>query len=289
MTIIEMTKSVEEDGNLVHGCAIVQIRSLHVFGVIDGAHMEETVQCELPYDQLLDHNDMTDYLEEEATMDDLANSLLQLNTKINEQSVLLDDPRKATYDPTARMGQRPFVSLRPKLLFDALNRIEQHAAALVVTTAPPPTPSTPINNGPQPTIAPVTDASKTRPPDSQASDDLSCSNSSRLLSTQSSVSSASSEGEPFLEQSKTLRQKKKQQNKKQQKKTKPKKKAPNKDRRQWRSTPLDKNKAHAPGPSSTQSVSHQPSVADLFPPTSAAKQSAKAAPHSSSTGMGQAP
>jgi S1 RNA binding domain len=105
----------KDNGTFVPGHAIVSVKSKYLVDEATNATMIPYVECKLPYDQLLDHYEMQD-VESCASLDNLAEKLLQPGKALKQKGVLLSDPRKSSYEFSTGTGRLTLVSLRPKLV-----------------------------------------------------------------------------------------------------------------------------------------------------------------------------
>jgi predicted RNA-binding protein with RPS1 domain len=105
----------KDNGTFVPGHAIVSVKSKYLVDEAESATMLPYVECKLPYDQLLDHYELKD-IESSASMDELAEKLLQLGKALKQKGILLSDPRKSSFEFSTGTGRLTIVSLRPKLV-----------------------------------------------------------------------------------------------------------------------------------------------------------------------------
>lgn len=116
MKIAELVKGKEKaNGSFVPGYAIVSIKSKHLLDGSEYGHMPSTMECKLPYDQILDEYS-PERIESAAALDALGEKVLTIGKKINQTGILLTFPNKTNIDYSNGIGRLPVVSLRKKLI-----------------------------------------------------------------------------------------------------------------------------------------------------------------------------
>eukprot|EP00980_Cylindrotheca_fusiformis_P000877 scaffold232_cov91-Cylindrotheca_fusiformis.AAC.2 len=125
MKIIELVKGKPKDrGAFVPGYAIVSIKSKHLLDASECDNMLSSIECKLPFDQILDEYSAED-IESVEALDALAESVLKVGKKINQKGIILTDPHKSNVDYSSGIGKLTVVSIRKKLIQTA----EQQYAA----------------------------------------------------------------------------------------------------------------------------------------------------------------
>jgi ribosomal protein S1 len=107
----------KKSGAYTPGYAVVLLKSKYV---IDDNHtgqgkMTETIECKLPYSQLLDVYDPAD-IHSSDSLNQMAMLLLKVGKKINQKGIVLVDPNKSNVEYSSGIGRMPIVSLRKKLI-----------------------------------------------------------------------------------------------------------------------------------------------------------------------------
>jgi len=118
MKIVELVGGrFKETGGFIPGYAVVRIKSKYVMtdDSVSPGKMPPTMECKLPFEQLVDSYDPSVVLTMES-MDEHARSLLQVGKKINQKAIVLVDPRKTNVDYASGIGRMPTVSLRKDLV-----------------------------------------------------------------------------------------------------------------------------------------------------------------------------
>jgi hypothetical protein len=116
MKIVDLVKGrSKENGGYIPGYAIVRIKSKHIVDETNGASLLPFIECKLPYDQLIDHYRPEDTVSA-AALDALAEGVLVVGKKINQQGLVLEDPHKSKDEYASGIGRLTIISLRPKLI-----------------------------------------------------------------------------------------------------------------------------------------------------------------------------
>jgi S1 RNA binding domain len=104
-------------GGYTPGYAVVVIKSKYLMDESNPnrAKMTETVECKLPYDQLVDRYNPID-IQDVKTMDEMAMRLLVVGKKINQKGIVLLDPNKSNVEYSSGLGRMPVVSLRKQMI-----------------------------------------------------------------------------------------------------------------------------------------------------------------------------
>ena len=116
MKVIELIPSIDkkQGTGFIPGHAIVRIKSKFITLEGDNDALPY-VECKVPYDQILDSYDAKDSESKEA-MDEFAKKHFTVGKKIDQQGLVLSDPKKTTDEYASGIGKLPIVSLRPQLI-----------------------------------------------------------------------------------------------------------------------------------------------------------------------------
>jgi hypothetical protein len=115
MRVVELWPFRKKEFVSVPGFAIVSIKARHILSADDLAGAPETIECKLPYDQLLDEVD-DECRENLELLDGVAHKLLTKGKKINRKGLVLVDPKKQLKDYTKAFGDLATVTIKPRLV-----------------------------------------------------------------------------------------------------------------------------------------------------------------------------
>lgn len=112
MRIKALVKSQEKKNHFVPGYAIVSIKTKYLFHSAGDFRGLPQIECKLPYDQLLDTY-AEDDVQNAASLDKIAESMLVVGKKVNRKSIILRDPKKPLSEYFSGLGKLVQLSLRP--------------------------------------------------------------------------------------------------------------------------------------------------------------------------------
>jgi ribosomal protein S1 len=122
MRIVELIHGKSKGDTYVPGYAIVNVKAKYLTKS-DEDDTLSTIDCKLPFDQLLDEYDEVD-IESADALDRFAESMLTVGKKVNRKGFVLLDPKKSATEYSSGTGTFAMVSIRPRLTEALLNQIE---------------------------------------------------------------------------------------------------------------------------------------------------------------------
>jgi predicted RNA-binding protein with RPS1 domain len=118
MKIVDIVDGkLNKHGKFSHGYAVVSIKSKYLSDEEsqETGKMTETLECKLPFDQLMDSFESSD-IETVESMNCLARRSLVIGKKINQKGLVLLDPKKSNVDYATGVGKMPVVSIRREVI-----------------------------------------------------------------------------------------------------------------------------------------------------------------------------
>jgi ribosomal protein S1 len=122
MRIVELVHGKSKGDTYVPGYAIVSVKTKYLTKS-DEDDTLSTIDCKLPFDQLLDEYDEGD-IESADALDRFAESMLTVGKKVNRKGFVLLDPKKSATEYSSGTGTFAMVSIRPRLTETLVSQIE---------------------------------------------------------------------------------------------------------------------------------------------------------------------
>lgn len=121
MRIVELVHGKSKGDTYVPGYAIVNIKTKYLTQN-DGDNIVPTIDCKLPFDQLLDEYEEED-IETVDALDKFAENMLTVGKKVNRKGFVLLDPEKSTSEYLSGTGTFAVVSIRPRFTEALSNKL----------------------------------------------------------------------------------------------------------------------------------------------------------------------
>ncbi|KAG7347708.1 30S ribosomal protein S1 [Nitzschia inconspicua] len=118
MKIVKLVDGqAKKSGGYTPGYAVVLIKSKYLVDEIHSGpdNMTETIECKLPYDQLMDCYDPLD-VQSASSMNEMAARHLKVGKKINQKGIVMVDPKKSNVEYSSGLGRMATVSLRKQMI-----------------------------------------------------------------------------------------------------------------------------------------------------------------------------
>ena len=113
--VLELVGGKEKKKGFVPGYAVVSVKSKYLLREYEPAKAPQTMECKLPYDQLVDEYDR-EALESAASLDKFAETVLSVGKKLDQKGLILSDPGKSNIEYSNAIGKFAVLSLRKKLI-----------------------------------------------------------------------------------------------------------------------------------------------------------------------------